>query len=102
MSAPSVGSRTVGGKYTSTGNKAQMAENLTLVTRLIGEIGVDGYPFVLDRDKPFIDDTRFKLRGASSQTKVFGFKQVEALVGIHAYVVKAREEAQSASITTNR
>lgn len=85
------GGRCVGGKFHSTGTKAQMAENLALVTRLMGEIGVDGWPHVTAADRPFVEDTRFKLRGPAGGHKVFGWRQVEAMVRIAKYVKEARD-----------
>lgn len=83
--------RCVGGKFHSTGTKGQMAENLALVTRLMGEIGKDGLPLVLPKDRPFIDDTLFKLRSGVAGSRVFGWKQVEAVVRVAAYVKEARD-----------
>lgn len=83
--------RCVGGKFHSTGTKAQMAENLALVTRLMGEIGADGMAHVKPKDKLFVDDTRYKLQGPFGGHRVFGWKQVEAMVRIAAYVKEVRD-----------
>lgn len=83
--------RCVGGKFTSTGTKTQMAENLALVIRLMGEIGTDGMQHVEAKDKLFVDDTRLKLQGGNGSQMVFGWRQVEAIVRIAKYVKEVRD-----------
>lgn len=90
MSKPSAGGRCVGGKFHSTGTKGQMADNLALVTRLVGEIGSDGRALVEPKDLPFFDDTLYKLQRSGSAGGMFGWKQVEAMVRIHKYVGEVR------------
>lgn len=85
------GGRCVGGKFASTGTKTQMAENLALVVRLMSEIGADGMQYVEAKDRLFVDDTRYKLRGGNGSQMVFGWRQVEAMVRIAKYVKEARD-----------
>lgn len=87
--AKDTGARVVGGKFHSTGVKEDVAANTALVCRLVGEIGVDGYELVAERDRPFIDDVRFKLQSGGSSA-VFGWRQVEAVVRVHGEVEAKR------------
>lgn len=84
-----VRARTVGGKFNSIGSAEQQEDNVALVTRLCGQIGVDGYLLVKPEDRPFIDDTRYKLNAAGY--KAFGWRQVEKMVTIHKYVEEVRK-----------
>lgn len=81
---------TLGGKFDSIGQREEQQANLKLVTRLMGEIGPDGEKKVSSNDRLFLQDVRIKLNQSGSAA-MFGWRQVEAMVRIHAEVVGARK-----------
>lgn len=84
---------TLGGKFTSLPDGKSQAENAALVVKLCGQIGVDGYELCDKYERIFLDDVRTKIRTTHGQAPMFGWRQIEAMVKLHAKVVKAREAA---------
>lgn len=81
-------SRTLGGKFQSTGRAEDQNANKALITRLIAEIGQDGFDMLPPEDRIFLQDTRDKLSDRASN--MYGWRQVEAVVRIHAVVIQMR------------
>lgn len=92
---------TLGGKFDSIGNVSDQTQNLALITRLLGEIGQDGYalPCVTPNDRIFICDCRIKLNQEGGRA-VYGWRQVEKMVEIHRRVVDERKRlAENAKLS---
>lgn len=78
---------TLGGKFESIGSAEQQGDNLALVTKLMGEID---RAKVAEADRFFIEDVQSKLAGSPGIKRgMFGWRQVEAVVRIHKYVMEA-------------
>jgi hypothetical protein len=87
--------KTIGGKFNSIGDAKQQSENVALVTRLVGEIGIPAGRTDLTPDETaFLIDTRAKLN--SPVNRMFGWRQVEEIVRIHAKAVEGRKGASGA------
>jgi hypothetical protein len=96
MATKSRPATTIGGKFQSTGKAEEQRENRALVIRLMGEIGADGKATVAKNDQLFLEDCMVKLNrysGSSAGLAVFGWRQVEKMVALHAEVMAAREVA---------
>jgi hypothetical protein len=83
--------KTIGGKFDSTGAAADQQRNCQLVTTLMGEIGRDGADLVAIPDQYFLTDCRIKLNESGSKA-VFGWRQVEKIVAIAAMVKEIRRQ----------
>ena len=83
---------TINGNFNSIGNASEQKQNLALVTRLLGEIGHDGYysAVVDSNERLFLTDCKIKLNQEGSRA-TYGWRQVEKLVAIHSRVMKHRE-----------
>jgi hypothetical protein len=79
------------GKFDSIGDKSQQAENLSLVVRLLGEIGQDGKEMVPPIERIFLTDCLIKINQMGGSA-AFGWRQVEEVVRIHAEVQYRREK----------
>lgn len=88
--------RTIGGKFNSIGDAEQVKANAELVTRLVREMDRWDLDMLEMPDLFFLDDTRRKLNQPGN--KMFGWRQVEAIVRIH----KAVKEAHHGSRTRTK
>lgn len=77
-------------KFNSIGNRETQQATLALMTRLCGEVGIDGYKLLTPDEKAFIDDVRYKLNQHGSN--MFGVRQVARMKDIHTLVMARREE----------
>lgn len=84
--------RVHGGKFNSIGSAQDQEANAALVVRLLGEVGVDGYPLLTPDDKLFVDDVRLKVQAVhgTKQKVMFGWRQVEKMVEVAGKVKEAR------------
>lgn len=89
--------RTIGGKFNSTGGANDQEQNRALIAKLIGEIGQDGYDLLPSDDKLLLTDTRGKLSDRTAS--MFGWRQVEAIVRIHTFVMNTRHAHLDPKIT---
>lgn len=87
---------TIDGNFNSIGDVSEQKQNLVLVTRLLGEIGQEGYayPIVTSNERLFINDCRIKLNQEGGRS-VYGWRQVASLVAIHQRVVAYRDQQET-------
>lgn len=86
--------KTIGGKFQSTGNKLQQADNVALIVRLLAEMGIphsdsDLHSILNRHEVEFIIDCRNKL---SRTNPMFGWRQVEEVVRIGKFVREERNK----------
>lgn len=81
---------TVGGKFNSIGSAEEQRANKELVVKLMGEVGSDGERMVSSNDRLFLQDVRIKMNQMGNSA-AFGWRQVEAMVRIHAEVMGKRK-----------
>ena len=88
------GTSTVGGKFNSIGNQTEQQANHALVVRLLGEV-LPMLQYVSSNDRLFLQDVRIKLNVHGSAAQ-FGWRQVEAMVRVHAECLEADKERVNA------
>ena len=80
---------TLDNNFNSIGTAQDQMQNLELVTRLMGEIGMDGERMVDSNSKLFLQDCRIKLNQKGTGA-MFGWRQVEKMVALHKQVTEQR------------
>lgn len=84
------GTSTLGGKFDSIGQAEEQKANHALVVRLLGDILPLIY-YVSSNDRLFLQDVRIKLN-TFGPAATFGWRQVEAMVRVHAECLQKEEE----------
>ena len=87
------GTSTLGGKFNSIGQAEEQKANHRLVVEKLGEV-LSLIKYVSSNDRLFLQDVRIKLNSFGSAA-TFGWRQVEAMVRIHAEcLAKEREHGK--------